>query len=181
MKYFLKNLSELLNSTSTPLWVSLLGFLIGGLGIYIITPKINQNLERQKIKSEYVVRSLENINSKTQEMFAEISIANRKISSNQTNFSDNIDKATRLATELQWKALEISSVLSDRKSSAIIKLFQNELGKTRDAFVEINSSTKALSALDAIQKFIPASLLLTNRIATLSGIKFDQSALPTFR
>ena len=118
---------KLLFETDTPLWVTLVGFCFATFGVYYLTPMINQNLEKQKIKTEYVIRSLDNINTRTQEMLAEISIANRKIASDQKDYSSNIDKALRLATELQWKAIEIGAVLDDQESLIIIcpELLQN--------------------------------------------------------
>jgi tRNA A22 N-methylase len=172
MKKISTYLWELLFETSTPLWVTLVGFCIATFGVYYITPLINANLEKQKIKTEYVIRSLDNINTRTQEMLAELSVANRKIVADQKDYSPNIDKALRLATELQWKAIEIGAVLEDKESARIIENFQQKLDATYEAISKVSSPTTAKEALKSVKEFVPASLLLTGRIAQLSGIKF---------
>lgn len=172
MRKAFQYLWSLLFETNTPLWVTFLGFCAATAGVYYVTPLINANLEKQKIKTEYVIRSLDNINSRTQEMLAEISVANRKIASDQKDFAPNIDKALRLATELQWKAIEIGAVLEDQQSVLIIKNFQQRLDEAYDAIYKISSPETAKNALTSVRHFVPASLLLTGRIAQLSGIKF---------
>ena len=172
MRSFINKIGGFLARTETPLWVTLLGFIAGAVSVYFITPHLNQKFETQKIKTDYVMKSLDNINNKTQEMLSEISITNRKIGAGESNFGENVDKATRLATELQWKAIEISAVLDDQESAAIIKNFQQSLDKARVSISQIKSTSTALLALEDLRKFIPKSLALTNRIASLSGIKF---------
>lgn len=169
-------IKKILLDSNTPLWVTIIGILGGALGAYVITPLINQKLENQKIKTEYVIRSLDSVNSKTQEMLSEISIVNRKIYNKNQTAEENIDKATRLVAELQWKAIEISAVLDDEKSLNILMDFQEKLDGVRSKIEVINSPDSALKALAEIRAFIPSSLRLVNRIASLSGIRFSESS-----
>jgi len=74
--------------TSTPLWVTFAGVLLSAYGAYKIAPAINSELEKQKIKTEFVIRNLDSLNGKTQELFSEISIVNRKILSNERNYGE---------------------------------------------------------------------------------------------
>ncbi|WP_156635562.1 hypothetical protein [Methylobacterium sp. Leaf123] len=175
MKNALLYLKNLLLESNVPLWVTIVGILGGAVGAYVITPLLNQKLENQKIKTEYVIRSLDSINSKTQEMLSEISIVNRRIYNKNQNIEENIDKATRLVAELQWKAIEISAVLDDEKSLSILVDFQEKLDAVRSKIELINSPDSALKALAEIRSFIPASLRLVNRIASLSGIRFSDN------
>lgn len=178
MKNLISYIKRVLLDSNVPLWVTIVGILSGAFGAYVITPLINQQLESQKIKTEYVIRSLDAINSKTQEMLSEIAIVNRKIYNKTQNIEENIDKATRLVAELQWKAIEISAVLDDEKSLGILMDFQEKLDAVRSKIELINSPDSALKALSEIRSLIPSSLRLVNRIASLSGIRFSETWPP---
>ncbi|MBD2751217.1 hypothetical protein IC232_31795, partial [Microvirga sp. BT688] len=111
--------------TSTPLWVTFAGVLLSAYGAYEIAPAINNELEKQKIKTEFVIRNLDNLNGKTQELLSEISIVNRKILAGEKNYGENIDKATRLSTELQWKAIElVDEIIQKSPTSAHLDVAQ---------------------------------------------------------
>jgi len=85
----------------------------------------------------------------------------------------NLDKATRLSTELHWKAIELGAILQDDKSKSVILNFQRKLDDVHTSMVRINSAASASDALEQIRTFIPASLAVTKRIADLSGINFE--------
>lgn len=170
---FLRYLWDVLRDTSTPLWVTLLGVGLSAYGAYKITPAINHELEKQKVRTEFVIRNLDSLNGKTQELLAELSIANRKIVEAERGFGENIDKATRLTTELQWKAVELSAVLQDDKSRGILIEFQRTLDEVHSSIQKIKTPDSALLALQKVRMFIPASLAVTRRIAELNSIHFD--------
>ncbi|MBA1157940.1 hypothetical protein [Microvirga mediterraneensis] len=172
MKFF-RYLWDVLRDTSTPLWVTLLGVGLSAYGAYKITPAINHELEKQKVRTEFVIRNMDSLNGKTQELLAELSIANRKIVEGEKGFGDNVDKATRLTTELQWKAVELSAVLQDDKSRQVLMEFQRTLDEVHTAVQNIKAPDSAFSALQKVRAFIPASLAVTRRIAELSSIRFD--------
>ena len=158
--------------TDTPLWVTLVGFTAGAFGVYHVTPEINRRMEAQRIKTEYVIRSLDHLNTRTQELFSELTIANRKLGNGEASFGQHVDHAVRLASELQWRSIEISAVLDDSESLAVLARFQDGLDRLRGSIEAVKTPDTGAQALAAARAFIPGSMALANRIAALSGIRF---------
>jgi len=158
--------------TDTPLWVTLAGFTVGAFGVYHVTPQINRRMETQRIKTEYVLRNLDQFNTRTQELFSELTIANRKLGNGDAGFGPHVDRAIRLTSELQWRSIEISAVLDDPESLAVIARFQEGLDRLRGAIEAVKTPDSAVEALAAARAFIPHAMALANRIAALSGIRF---------
>lgn len=168
---FLRSCLRFLTATETPLWFVIVGVLGSAFGTYLLAPKINREFEKQKVRTEFVIRNLDALNSRTQELVSEISVMNLKISERE-KATENRDKAVRLITELQWKSVELSVILSDAESQRILLDYQTALEDSREALAKVDSPHTALIALEKIRAFAIKSLSVTKRIAELSDIRF---------
>lgn len=109
-----------LRSNERPIWWSLVSGLVIGIATYYFAPKINQEFEIQKIRTEYTIRSLDNISSNTRDFMIRIS---------ETGGYANLnDVETRKAYRaLQWQSLELALVFEQSSGSELIVDFQTAL------------------------------------------------------
>lgn len=164
-----------------PVWATLLGIIIGAvataLGTYLIVPSINQNLERQKIRTDFVIRNLDDLNSRTRTLVSDVSNLHYTVLRSGTVDDDVIQKLTSRIAEMQWKAIELAVIFEGSKGSQIVRAYQTSLDDVRTALLKLKSKSDLELSQQAIESFSRRSLDVIRELAGLGGLRVN-AAVP---
>src|SRR5689334_2258427 len=114
-----------------PVWATLLGVIVGGIvagfGTYLIVPSINESLEKQKIRSEVIIRHLDDLNSRTRSLVSDVSDIHYKVlNTNVVDFAA-VQKITAKIAEMQWKAIELAVIFEGSNGARVVESYQSSL------------------------------------------------------
>lgn len=152
-----------------PLWlhiVTICGTLVATLHF---APVINAGFERQKIKSSFVVDSLESINNLTGDLAVSITAFNYCELNKPGECISEIKVAQASIVRLQWKAVQLRAILTDSDDRLAIQRFQRSLDSVA---VSLNARNHSSNELDRhMSEFGEASVDLVTRVARQAGIE----------
>jgi hypothetical protein len=158
-----------------PVWATLLGVLIGGLvtglGTYLIVPKINESLEKQKIRSEFIIRNLDDLNLRTRSLVSDVSdIHYRVLTTNVVDFGAT-QKTTAKIAEMQWKAIELAVIFEGTKGAQVVEAYQASLDEVRVALNLLKSKDDLQATQVSVEKLSRRTLDVIKELAELGGLK----------
>lgn len=165
-----------------PVWATLVGIIVGSVvtaaSSFWIIPKLNESLEQQKIRTEFIIRNLEDINSRTRGLV--IDVAEIHSSTLKTNTVDGavVQRALSKIAEMQWKAIELAVIFEGKKGGAIIRDYQTSLEGVRVALTNLKSKNDLNTSQAAIEKFSQSTLMVIRQLATLGGIRLTDVDTP---
>lgn len=174
MKQLWVSVCAVLCGTEVPVWLKLAGISLGVVGTYFLLPYINQDFERQKIKTEFVLRTFDDLNLKSRSVVTDLSKVNRGWTQGRNSDQSSIDSILSKITELQWKALELSVIFEGSKSISIIEDYQIALDKLRLTLVTLKDDNSAVALIDSIETFATASVAVMREVSSLSGLNFSR-------
>lgn len=171
-----------------PIWLTLLLFLATGTGTYFIAPLINENFEMQKIRSAYVVKSIDSINSDSQDILQAVSIAIHSTADGKPISASTIEEARKKFVSLQWKTRELDIIFSegrygddDIRSHPSVSRFSEAVERIREAFESFlaqKNSQNATALIDAAARFSVINGEIIALLAEQAGIGVKPSILP---
>jgi gas vesicle protein len=158
-----------------PVWATLVGILLGGVitgfGTYLIVPTINESLERQKIRSEFVIRNLDDLNSRTRSLVSDVSdIHNKVLSTNIVDFAA-LQKTTAKIAEMQWKAIELAVIFEGTTGAPVVEAYQRSLEGVRVALDGLKSKEDLQTTQNAVETLSRSTLDVIRELAALAGLK----------
>jgi hypothetical protein len=93
-------------------------------GSYSLAPAINEKVERQKLKSEYVSQNLRDMNSLISDFYVSVQHIN---SSSSPVSKEDLERTDQIAAKLHWKAIEVSAILKEESDQKLMLHFQQKL------------------------------------------------------
>lgn len=161
-----------------PVWATLLGIVIGAVvtaaSSFWIVPKINESLERQKIRTEFVIRNLDDLNARTRALVVDISELHSSILSTGNINASAIQKPMSKIAEMQWKAIELA-IIFEQKNGRIIKDYQKSLEDVRVALSGIKSKDQLPASQEAVEKLSASTLSVIRELASLGGLRINSN------
>jgi hypothetical protein len=158
-----------------PVWATLLGILIGGLatglGTYLIVPTINESLEKQKIRSEFIIRNLDDLNSRTRSLVSDVSEMHYKVLNTNVVDSAAIQKMTSKIAEMQWKAIELAVIFEGTKGAQSVVAYQAALDGVRLALVDLKSKDDLQATQHSVEQLSRSTLDVIKELASLGGLR----------
>jgi hypothetical protein len=158
-----------------PVWATLVGIVVGGLvtglGTYLIVPRINESLEQQKIRSEFIIRNLDDLNSRTRSLVSDVSDVHYKVLSTNVVDFGAIQKTTAKIAEMQWKAFELAVIFEGTAGAQVVEAYQASLEDVRQALDGLKSKDDLQSTQNAIEKLSRRTLDVIRELAALGGLK----------
>lgn len=114
-----KNFWNLAWGTETPLVVTI------GLAVLAawLSPLVTERFERQRMRSEYVLANLRELNALISDVYVNVSSINYAVAAGQTAPTENVDKAREALAKLNWKAIETAAMLPKHQRRPL-KAFQ---------------------------------------------------------
>jgi hypothetical protein len=172
---FLKYLGDVCLQDRLPVWATLLGFIVGALmtavGAYWIVPSINQKLERQKIRSEFVIRNLDDLNARTRSLVSDISELHYNVLRTDRIDQANVQKLSARIAEMQWKAIELGIIFEGTAGEKTVANYQMSLDNVRSAISKIETKRDLPISQSAVEMFSRRSLDVIRELAALSGLR----------
>jgi len=170
---FLVYCKDILMGKDLPVWVTLLGIIGGVAGTYFVIPAINQQLEKQKIKTEFVIRNIDDLNSKTRSLLTGIGELHRQTLSSGLVDRAKIEGYVSTITELQWKGIELAIIFDGTNSMIVVERYQESLDKLRTALLNLQDKTGLQASMSAAENFSRATVDVIKALASLSGINLN--------
>lgn len=161
-----------------PVWATLLGIVIGGVvtaaSTFWIVPRLNESLERQKIRTEFIIRNLDDLNARTRSLVVDISEIHS--ATLRTNGVDEtaVQKIIGKIAEMQWKAIELAIIFDDAQGGRAIKDYQQSLDGVRLAVLGIRSKADLAASQEAIKRFSSSTLRVVAELARLGGVRVSR-------
>ena len=174
---FGRYLWEICLGETLPVWATILGIITGALitaaGTFWIVPKLNESLERQKIRTEFVIRNLDDLNARTRSLVMEISDLHSSIL--RTNIVDNsaVQKLVSKTAEMQWKAIELAIIFDSKTGGRIIQDYQKSLDGVRTALLNLKSKNDLGDSQEASQRFSASTLSVMRELVKLGGLRMN--------
>lgn len=154
-----------------PVWATLLGVVAGSFATYWIIPSINQGLETQKIRSEFIIRNLDDLNARTRSLVADVGTLHQGVL--RTNSTDDVVRKTAITkiVELQWKAIELAIIFNTQTGSELVQNYQESLEDVRISLAKLNAKESLPASQAAIEKFSARSVDVITELAALGGLR----------
>ena len=181
-----EHIKKALVAESVPVWLTVIFIILGSVGTYVFTPFINQHQEAQRIRTEFIIKNLEEISNRTRSLLAVTSIVHQKLIHAKPISDDDFSRAYNVIAEMQWDIISLSIIFTDDDTRKLISEFQQASFEVQVSFEELQSSVPGDAAgIDAIVKRDSAyagnvmlfALRLSMRIAELGGVKSPQPDL----
>jgi len=129
-------------NTEFPALVGFVGkMLFFAAGVFVtlwISPQVSEDLENERRRTAYYIKSLDVLNGDTKELLARLTTYNyEKISKNKEKEVDELRIELReMITKLHWRAIEFSLIFKGDKFEEMISNYQlslNLIGKYLEA------------------------------------------------
>lgn len=155
---WLDTMRSVLLEKQMPVWLTLLILVSGAAGTYLLLPRVNQEFEQQRIRTEFVISKLEALNQKTNELISNITVLNNRVLRQSPVSEEMKDGIGRNIVELQWKAIELSVMFNSEKSGRLINEYQKKLDALRVVIEEEEQNTPEI--LKRVEAFVLAAIQL---------------------
>lgn len=142
----LKALWNLLWTEKTPLLVTV-GLTVAAA---YLSPMITERFERQKLRSEYVLANLRDLNGLMAEIYVEVTNINYEVASGKPVPKENVKKAREIIAKINWKLVETAAMLKDEKDRRTVMRFQQrilELNRMLDGKLDVAGCRALLAKL----------------------------------
>jgi hypothetical protein len=165
-----------------PVWVTILGVVIGGVATaastYWIVPSINETLEKQRIRSEFVIRNLDDLNARTRALVSDVSAIHQSVLRANVVDDSMVQKALLKITEMQWKAVELAIIFDGSAGERIIENYQQSLDSVRDALSSLRTREDLSSSQAAIERLSARTVEVVRELASLAGLRVKNLRSP---
>jgi len=176
-----QQVKKVLAAQGIPVWLTLMIMISGAVGTYYLAPRVNQIFEAQKLRTEFLIKAVDEINEQTRTLLANISLAEKRIDLNSPDASVPIDKITESVMRLTWNAIFISNILDDDggETDKLITDYENKLAGTVGRYADpkiLGPKTDAerLKRVNAAQEdstqLMTLTMKLVTRIADAGGL-----------
>lgn len=158
-----------------PVWATLLGIVIGAVvtatSTFWIVPRLNESLERQKIRTEFIIRNLDDINARTRALVSEISELHLTVLQNNVVDPLMIKRILPKITEMQWKAIELGIIFEGADGAKVVQSYQSSLDNVRVALTNLKTKNDLVASQRAIEAFSSSTLDVVRQLANLGGLR----------
>jgi hypothetical protein len=162
-----------------PVWATLVGVIIGALatvfGTYWLVPRINEALERQKIRTEFVIRNLDDLNARTRELISEISEFHYLVLQSDKPDQASIQKISSTIAQMQWKAVELGIIFEGTPGLKAVRAYQAALDRVRDTVSSVHGKGDLSQTEAAAEAFSRQTLEVLRQLAALAGLKITDT------
>lgn len=182
LRCFLSYLGRICLEDKFPVWVTIVGVILGGIataaGTYWIVPSINEALERQKIRSEFVIRNLDDLNSRTRALVSDVSALHQNVLRVNVVDDSAVQKVLVKITEMQWKAIELAIIFDGSAGENKVENYQQSLEAERVALSNLRTKDDLPSSQAAIERLSARTVDVVQALAALAGLRINNLRAP---
>lgn len=159
-----------------PLGISLLIFIATAWGTYYLSPNLNDQFEKQKIKSSYIVENLNSFNSLSRDLISQVSLFNNAMLDRRMIDPEVKQAIQTQITQLQWRALELDIIFDDAESVNVIVKYKANLDLLRREIGSVRTVDDVSRVNAAVEDFADSSFKVIDILAKRGGLKLDVPA-----
>lgn len=158
---------EYFSRRDVPLWATIVFALLGGIAANVILPSINQKHEYAKMKSAFVLQSLNDLNEQTSLLVALLTEINAEFEATGGVSTETKIKVAKTISALQWEAAEMAMFLGD-DSLEKLENYKSNLNSIRRCIgLEADKFDKDCSD-EAILLFLDSAEILGKELTKLN-------------
>jgi hypothetical protein len=172
---FVKKVGAALVHDKVPLWLHILTLILTVVVTVVAAPLVNSRFEQQKIRSAFVINSLDQLNVLTSDLAVKISRLNYCVAKSSNNCEQQVADARESLTKLQWKSYELRFVLNRPREQAAIFHFSQKLDAVREVLDLPPSVANSALLLKRMRPFMDSSVELITVIAGRAGLVMPAS------
>lgn len=170
---------QVLISTGTPVWFTILALAIGSAGTYFLSPRISAALEAQRIRTQFVVTSMADLKKAASGLLKSIALMNQHMM-HQRDISDDVDAVLANMSELQGLMLATQFMVTAKEHEEIVidfykasMDFQISLYEQLDAYAAApqNAADITTQTVPTLQKLSMAIARLFQAIGEIGGLR----------
>jgi hypothetical protein len=162
-----------------PVWATILGIIVGAAltagSTFWIVPRLNESLEKQKIRTEFIIRNLDDLNSRTRALVIDIAELHSSVLRTNVVDSSAVQKSISKIAEMQWKAIELAVIFEGQNGGRIIRDYQKSLDDVRAALLNLKSKEDLVASQEAIQRFSSSTLSVIRELVGLGGLRLNSN------
>lgn len=163
----------------SPVWLTLILAISGGVFAYYLPPVLNSEFETQKIKAAYVVDNLKTLNNDTSELIALIYHFTNRVANKAEISGDILDKINSIIVRLEWKVTEYEIIFEDKKSLSVVHRYKNDLLDLSNGINTVKTVSDIDTVLTESAKFVNSSHDLLRLLSKKAGIEVGISHFPS--
>lgn len=170
-----KYIRDVLIKSDMPVWMTLLIMLFGGIITYFFVPYFNEEFEKQKIRTSYIIKNMETLNNDSVQflnLLKRYNVVDKK--EKKSNIYQELEDGI---TKLQWKILELNAVLGKEFYPSDVDDYIDSLVNITNELRKQDSYDRAYTLCEA-RKFIYASNNIVIKIADLVDLKIGDTTDP---
>lgn len=159
---------QVLISTGTPVWFTILALAIGSAGTYFLSPRISAALEAQRIRTQFVITGMNDLKRASTELLKSIALMNQHMMAQQ-DISGDVDKVLASMAELQGLMLATQFMVTSKEHEAVvIEFYQASMEFQIGLYGQLEAYEAAPeNAAEITTETVPTLQKLTTAIAKL--------------
>ena len=176
-KIFAKYLWRIIRQESMPVWLTLVLIIVGAILTNYYVPKLNQDFEKEKIRSAYILNNLNDLNKETTNILNNI----RKLNNNLENKKEKkkiILIIEEQITKLQWRVGEYDIIFGTKDINDQIKSYQIDLSRLTET-IRSKKGINPKLVLCRTRNFVMSSHRILRKIAR--KVELNIEAIPVYK
>lgn len=170
-----------------PVWLTLFMVIISGVlasaGTYFLVPEINAELQRQEVRSRYLLDNIKVLNGAVISLWRSTNgMVNQAIETGHFAQNERYEILQQL-TELQWRVIDLQVILGDPRGIRVIQLYSEAAANLRREVEALGARPLRLedeqidSLFRELEKFAVAAAALLEELYSRAGFSVDIAPL----
>lgn len=176
IRALLRNLWAVMAHDKMPVWMSIVGLLVGVIFTYKVAPYVNAQFETAKMQSTYILDTLKSLNAETSGLFAEIGKINRFNAEKQKIKPEDIEPALQIISKLHWRVVEYRVVFHGEDAKNTINSYVSALSKVRESIEYARTEKNSSDLSESVKIWTEQSAALIQMIVRNSKISVSSSS-----
>lgn len=168
----LRTLGRFLSKTDMPIWLSVILAVAAAVGTYIYAPKINQQFEYQKNRSQHVLGTLNELNRSMVDLSVSIRKFNESVFYSRNDIAQKRGETLDDIAEMQWRLID-SSVILHRSgvNGSSLRELRDRLSNLRAAVIEAQRPADQETVIAAHEQVATAARAAAIALYTAANLR----------
>jgi hypothetical protein len=163
-----------------PTWMTVLVMMLGAVGTYYLSPRLNQTFEAQKLRTEFVIKSLNDINDQTRALLGAMTTVSQSIVHHNPVSPAEFNEIAAGSTRLSWNVAFVFQVVEeDEESVRLCTEFATRLNTLTLRYADLRNAlpstdadmSKTMSEIGQdMGKLMEVTMLLGTKVADAGGL-----------
>lgn len=150
--------------------------LIAAIGTYNLAPKITEQMERQKIRSGYISKNLDEMNVLVGDFY--VAVMQAVAATDSAVAKEKFSKVDEIGARISWKAIQIGAVLPSDKDKELLKSFQTALHEVQLSAVKARQTRSTKEFQADLRDFASISVMVIQGVAQRAELSISTAPSP---